>query len=323
MVVGYEVTCRLGRELGTDAYHRGFHNTGTAGIFGAVAAIAVLKRLSPDTIEAAFGLAGSKAAGSMQYLDNGSWNKRLHPGFAVHDAFLCVALAESGVVGASRIIEGEHGFLHAYSPASKDYLRLTAGLGSEWQFLQCSVKPFPSCRMTHTFIEMADNARQARAVRSADVSAIKLRLPPTNMLLIGDPTPNKIHPQNHIDAQFSVYFQVGNALLYGANTGITAYQRLQDPEIYSLSNITTVTGDPALQVFAGAMRIEWADGQVDEAEMHHPLGEVQHPYTRERVEEKYLSLVEPVFHGDRARDIIALVDDIEAHHLSDLVALLR
>lgn len=73
VAVGYEITCRIGRELGFEAYHRGFHNTGTAGIFGAVAAISVLKNLPATTIEMAFGLAGSKAAGSMQYLDNGSW----------------------------------------------------------------------------------------------------------------------------------------------------------------------------------------------------------------------------------------------------------
>lgn len=73
VAVGYEITCRVGRELGFEAYHRGFHNTGTAGIFGAVAAIAVLKHLPADKIEMAWGLAGSKAAGSMQYLDNGSW----------------------------------------------------------------------------------------------------------------------------------------------------------------------------------------------------------------------------------------------------------
>ena len=73
VAVGYEITCRVGRELGFEAYHRGFHNTSTAGIFGAVAAIASLKRIPAKTIEMAFGLAGSKAAGSMQYLDNGSW----------------------------------------------------------------------------------------------------------------------------------------------------------------------------------------------------------------------------------------------------------
>jgi 2-methylcitrate dehydratase PrpD len=80
--VGYEVTCPIGRALGEVASSRVFHSTVTAGIFETVATIAKIKGLSPSVIETAFGLAGSKAAGSMQHLDNRSWNKRLHPGFA-------------------------------------------------------------------------------------------------------------------------------------------------------------------------------------------------------------------------------------------------
>ena len=113
--VAYEVTCRLSREIGTYSYDRGFHNTGTAGIFGAVAAISVLKKLPAEKVEMAFGIAGSKAAGSLQFLENGSWNKRLNPGFAVHDAFMCVGLAEASVIGATKIFEGKMGFLKGYS----------------------------------------------------------------------------------------------------------------------------------------------------------------------------------------------------------------
>ncbi len=147
------------------------HNTSTAGIFGAVAAIAVLKKLPSTTIGMAFGLAGSKAAGSMQYLENGSWNKRLHPGFAVHDAFVCVALAESGVIGATKALEGKLGFLQAYSPkAEKNLGLLTQNLGSEWTFLKSSLKPYPACRMTHGFIEMAGDMGQQEQQHEAELS---------------------------------------------------------------------------------------------------------------------------------------------------------
>lgn len=57
--IGYEITCRLGRELSYSAYSRGFHNTSTAGIFGAVATIAILRNLPTSIITNAFGLAGS------------------------------------------------------------------------------------------------------------------------------------------------------------------------------------------------------------------------------------------------------------------------
>ncbi|KAI7363643.1 hypothetical protein KC328_g18885, partial [Hortaea werneckii] len=80
IALGYETTSLIGRELGFAAYKRGFHNTSVAGIFGAIATLANLFQLTPTETIAAFGLAGSRAAGSMQYLANGAWNKRLHPG---------------------------------------------------------------------------------------------------------------------------------------------------------------------------------------------------------------------------------------------------
>ncbi|KAI7254716.1 hypothetical protein KC345_g11229, partial [Hortaea werneckii] len=97
IALGYETTSLIGRELGYAAYKRGFHNTSTAGIFGAIATLSRLLQLSHAETVAAFGLAGSRAAGSMQYLANGAWNKRLHPGFAVHDAWMCVEMARAGV----------------------------------------------------------------------------------------------------------------------------------------------------------------------------------------------------------------------------------
>ncbi|GAB7358719.1 hypothetical protein MBLNU230_g3948t1 [Neophaeotheca triangularis] len=325
VAVGYEVTCRLGRELGYGAYSRGFHNTGTAGVFGAVAAIAVVRGLGMEIVEAAFGLAGSKAAGSMQYLDNGSWNKRLHPGFAVHDGFVCVGLAEAGVVGATRALEGKHGFLQAYSPSGDvDLARLTGGLGRDWEFLKSSLKPWSACRMTHGFIEMAGKFCSRRdGVASKDIRAVTLWLSPSNFLLVGDPIPNKIRPSNVIDAQFSAYFQVANALLYGSSTGLEAYRKLSDSSIQEVCAKTNVEQDVGMVGFSCKIRVEWVDGAVDEEVMQYPLGEEQHPFTRDRVDEKFLSLATPVYGDEKARKVIELVDGLESHSVEQLLNLIQ
>lgn len=327
IAVGYEVTCRIGRELGYEAYSQGMHNTSTAGIFGAVAAIAVLKGLSADLIEMAFGLAGSKAAGSMQYLDNGSWNKRLHPGFAVHDAFVCVSLAEAGVIGATKIIEGKMGFLHAYSPnEEKDLQRLTEDLGSHWEWLRSSLKPYPACRMTHAFIEIAGNLHNAHnsgQVAPSDIDNIVLTMTSANFSLVGDPTPNKIHPENVIDAQFSAYYQVANALLYGSATGMQAYHKLEDSTIHSLCDKISVNKDESIKQFGAKLQITWADGRSETIEQAFPLGEEQHPFTRDRVDEKFLSLAAPVYGKGKAAEIIKLIDTMEQHSVDDLLVKLR
>ncbi|KAI9655530.1 MAG: hypothetical protein M1821_005323 [Bathelium mastoideum] len=320
VAVGYEVTCRLGRELGYEAYSQGMHNTATAGIFGAVAALAVLKKLKSEVVEMAFGFAGSKASGSMQFLFNGSHNKRLHAGFAVHDAFICVALAEAGALGATRIIEGNFGFLNAYSPnPNKDLRRLTEGLGTQWEWLASALKPYPACRMTHGFIEMAgDLANNSKK----EVTSITCALSPSNFSVVGQHTPNKVHPENVVDAQFSAYFQTAYAWTYGSNTGVAAYNRLKDSKIHNLCERITCIEDSSLVGFGSWMKVKFVDGSETQRNTPFPLGEVEHPYTRDRVDQKFFSLATQVYGEDNAIHIRDVVDNIEKHTVIELMDLL-
>lgn len=321
VAVGYEITCRLGRELSYSAYARGFHNTSTAGVFGAVGTISVLKRLPASTVANAFGLAGSRAAGSMQYLDNGSHNKRLHPGFACHDAFVCVALAEAGVVGATRILEGKMGFLNAYSPdPDKDLNRLVAKLGNEWTYLDTALKPYPACRMTHGAIEMADILSQKRQKAGKkdkkamvdDIKAITVFLRTANNSLVGDPLPNKVHAKCEVDGQFSAYYQTAHSYLYGSTSGVLAYekQRLEDADLHALCDKITVVvddADPELAGMGSKLTIDYKDGTKEQLSRPFPMGENQHPFTKDKVEEKFRGCFGPVFGEERSTKMIATV----------------
>ncbi|KAM5349941.1 hypothetical protein ACJ41O_006446 [Fusarium nematophilum] len=321
VAVGYEVICRLGRELGNDAYARGFHNTATAGIFGAVAAIAVLKRLSASTIEHAFGLALSKAAGSMQYLENGSWNKRLHPGFAVHDAFVSVALAEAGVRGAAKSIEGKLGLLHAYSPRTEhDLVRLSADLGTRWDFLETALKPYPACRMTHGLIE--HGARLGAASKHREVEKMTVSLSPANHIVVGAHEPNKVHPNNVVDAQFSAYFQLAYAWLYGSETGIQFRDKLDDPAIHDMADKIECITDTRVKSMGSKLRAQFADGGLEELDIPYPLGEPEHPLGQDMVVSKYLSLVSPVIGPDKAQSVKEVVDGLEHRSVVELLNLI-
>ena len=322
LAVGYEVTCRLGTALSDKSYARGFHNTGTAGIFGAVAAICKLRNLEPKAIEMAFGIAGSKAAGSMQYLENGSWNKRLHPGFAAHDAFTCVALAEAGVIGALKIFEGELGFLHAYTTnESIDYASLTHDLGLEWVFMSTALKPFPGCRMTHTAIEIAGKLRDTNRP-AQEIDHITIYIKPECYLLVGNPIPNKIHPENEVDAQFSIYYQTAVALLDGSNTGYRAYSRLQDRDVHDLLDKITVEKDSSFKSMETRITIKWTDGKESTEFMEAPLGEESNPFSREKIMEKYMSLVSPICGEQRATQIVEVIDNVQRVKVVELMLLL-
>ncbi len=146
IVAGYELQIRLSLALvPKDHYDRGFHPTATCGTFGAAAAAARAMGLDADAIASAFGICGSQAAGSMQFLEDGAWNKRYHVGNAASNGVMAATLAAEGYQGASDPIEGKAGFLHAYAP-NPDPARAIANLGDEWETLSLAVKPYPSCR---------------------------------------------------------------------------------------------------------------------------------------------------------------------------------
>lgn len=341
IILSYEVTIRLGIALSSASYTRGFHMTSTAGIFGAVAAICNLRKCSAKVLENAWGLAGSKAAGSMQYLSNGSHNKRLHPGFAAHDAFMCVALAEAGVSGADKIIEGELGLFQAYTDRDREdveWRRITKDLGTKWEFSKSALKPFAGCRMTHGFIELADSlGKKFRSGVWSDrevkgIKKIRCSMPKNNMILIGQRTPNKVHPENMVDAQFSCYFQVANAFLYGMSHDMAAYDRLKDEKIWEMCEKVDCVVDASMKDMGCRVDAFFEDenGEVADIvrrEILEPLGERSHPFVREGVESKFLGLMSPIYGEERSREVMKYVEiltsdgkDANIKGLLDLVA---
>ena len=306
LAVGYEAACRVAAALGPASYDRGFHTTAIAGIFGAVAATARLRGLGAEATLAAFGLALSKAAGSMQYLANGSWNKRLHPGFVAHDALLCVELAQAGVIGAAEPLEGRYGLLHSYTDDA-DAVQLTAGLGSTWLLLQTAVKPYPSCRWTHGAIDAALSLRSEVPARQRPDAHISVRLNPTAYTIVGEPQPQKIKPANTVDAQYSVYFQVAAAWLDG-HVDWSTYDHLTDPAITTLSAHIDVEKDNHVTRNGSTVTIDVA-GETLCKTIDAALGESANWISDDRLRDKFERHAGRIYGSQHAQAIAAAVLD--------------
>ncbi|KAK5065029.1 hypothetical protein LTR84_000864 [Exophiala bonariae] len=321
LAVGYELTCRLGVAVGSTGYKRGFHNTSTCGIFGAVAAIGKLRKLDASTLQQAFGVALSMAAGSMQYLENGSWNKRLHPGLAAKSAFEAVIFAEAGVLGSALPIEGQFGFLHAYS-GDYDATKLVKGLGSEWSLLKTALKPYPACRMTHGMIELADQL--AEDTRDGDsVESIRVKISATCFPVVGEPTPNKIHPQNIVDAQFSVYYQIAVSFLYGSNLGWSVYDYLHDEKVKILSDKITVVVAEVPNPTATTLSVTKTNGDFSEASSEILLWEEERPVTWSSLERKFKGLTSGLLDGKRIDGIIDWTKHLSDQTIDNLMLQVR
>src|SRR5262245_4154118 len=80
LAVGFEVSARIARTAVGLETVRGFHNPGTQGPFGAAAAVGKLYGLDAERLTDALGIAGSSAAGLLEFAWSGGDTKRLHLG---------------------------------------------------------------------------------------------------------------------------------------------------------------------------------------------------------------------------------------------------
>ena len=314
IVAGYEVCCRLGNALDpTKHYARGFHPTATAGTFGAAAAAAKLLGLDASGIETAFGVSGSQAAGSLQFLVNGAWNKRWQVGAAAMNGVFAASLARNGFKSATQPIEGKHGLLVGYSDEA-EACKAVAGLGTVWETMKIGMKPYPSCRYTHAPLDGLIAIARKEKLTGKDIAAVTIGLHRNGITLTGEPLPEKRRVRTVVDGQFSMPFTAAVALDQGS-FGWDDYKRIGDPTLDALCDRIDVVRDESLEglahPFGGTVRIKTRDGRVIERRIPDPSGEPATFPDAAAVRAKFMALAEPVL-GAGADDLADALETLDA-----------
>lgn len=329
VTLGYEVTIRLGKAvIPGEHYARGFHPTGTCGAFGATMAVARILGLDETQTRSSFGIVGSQTAGSMEFLADGAWTKRLHPGWAAHSGFLAALLAQNGFSGPHDQLGGRDGFLHAYSNGGK-IERLTESFAEPWEIMRTSVKPHACCRYNQAAIDAALQLRHAQQPDPAQIKKITVRMLKVALPIVCEPAEQKRHPRSVVDAQFSLPFAVAVALRNG-HASLEDYTAavIGDPQIQALMNKVEFTHDPELDrnfpvEWPAALSIEMNSGARYETTIRHPKGDPENPLTWGEMEEKFRTLTRPVYSTARQDTIVAAVKTLdEQQSLSGLLKLL-
>lgn len=296
IAAGYEVTMRAGAALDPkSAYRRGFHPTGVAGVFGATAAAGHVLGLGDGQLASALGIAGTMASGSLEYLSEGSWTKRLNPGWAAHSGIVAARLAEAGYRGPTTAFEGPLGFLHAYSDTGRPD-RLLADLGEPLQIMKVAIKPYACCRYVHALIDATLALRTEHDIAADQVEHVDLGVLSMATDLVSHPIERKRNPQSIVDAQFSAPYAAAIALITGgAGKAQFTEELIAMPEIRRLMAATDCHTDAALDAtypegMPGSVRLRLRDGRVVEARVDFPLGEPENPLSRAELVTRFVEL---------------------------------
>ena len=248
VVAGFEAAARIAMAAQPkEQYALGFHPTQTCGVFGAAITAAKLFGLTEEQTLAAVGITGSMAAGSMEFLAEGAWTKRIHPGLAAQNGIQAALLAAEGFTGPRRILEGRDGFLHAYSrnPVPE---RLTAGLGESYEILHTAVKPHSCCRYMQGPIDAILEIVRENHLAEGDIAKIEIAILEAGWNIVCEPRAQKYNPQSVVDAQFSMPFGAAVAVLHGA-AGLDQFtlDQILSPDVAKVMAKVTLVKDPTIE----------------------------------------------------------------------------
>src|SRR6202023_1297925 len=156
LAVGIETMCRLSLVVPKAVHRAGFHPTAIFGVMGAAAGVSAALGLERAQIVDALGIAGSMAGGIIEYLAEGAWTKRLHPGWAAQSGLRAALLGRANFVGPRTVFEGTHGLFHGFAHTNEgDYAALVGDFGERWVTETLAFKPYPCGTMIHPYIDCA------------------------------------------------------------------------------------------------------------------------------------------------------------------------
>jgi 2-methylcitrate dehydratase PrpD len=267
-VAGVEAAARLGI-VAKGAFHQvGFHPTGVVGAFACALAAGKLLGLTEAQLVMAQGIVLSAASGIQEFLEDGAWTKRFHPGWAANAGITAAALAQQGFVGPRRAYEGRFGLYASHLQERwepRDLPLATEALGEVWEVMQVAVKPFPACHFTHACADAAIMLKREHRLDPAAIEKVTALVPAEVVKTVCEPVANKKRPANSYDAQFSIPFIVAAALLRGRFTlAELTPEAIADPQILALADRVEYEIDPGSgfpRYYSGELVVEMRDGR--------------------------------------------------------------
>ncbi len=298
-ILGVEVSCRIGNAVYPSHYDVGWHITGTAGVFGAAAAVGRSLGLTGGQMTWALGIAATQAAGLREMF--GTMCKPFHPGRAAQNGMTAAWLASQDFTSSERAIEAPRGFAQVLA-TERNLAAITDRLGETWEVMQNTYKPFACGIVIHPAIDGCIQLRDEYGLTGDEIDGIELAVHPLVLELTA-----KKDPQTGLEGKFSVYHSAAIAIIHGeAGEGGYRDATVRDPRVRALRDRVVAKVDTAIAEDAAHVAIRLKDGRRIEKRIAHAIGSLARPMSDAGLEAKFRGLAGGILSPSGIDALIAL-----------------
>jgi 2-methylcitrate dehydratase PrpD len=296
LVLGIDVSCRVGNAMYPEHYDRGWHITGSTGMLGAAAGCARLLKLDTQKTAMALGIAASQPVGMREQF--GTMTKPFHPGAAARAGLMSALLASQGFTASHKALEAPRGFMQTVS-TKNDWNEITSELGQRFEISFNSYKPFACGIVIHPSIDACAQLR-GQGVTPEQVERIELKVHSLVLELTG-----KKEPADGLQAKFSVYHGCAAGLTFGR----AAEEEFSDDivnraDMVALRRKVVATVDDSISEASADVTAVLKDGRRVHVFVEHAIGSLQNPMTDGNLEAKFHGLSDAVLGAAQTSELI-------------------
>jgi len=297
LVLGIDVSCRVGNAMYPDHYDRGWHITGSTGTVGAAAGCARLLGLDAARTAMALGIAASQPIGVREQF--GTMTKPFHPGAAARAGLMAALMAKHGYTASARALEAPRGMMQTIS-TKNDWAEITGELGQRFEIGFNTYKPFACGIVIHPSIDACAQLR-AMGVQPSQVERIELKVHSLVLELTG-----KKEPADGLQAKFSVYHGCAAGLTFGrAAEEEFADDIVNRADMVALRRKVVATVDDAIDEASADVTAVLTDGRRLHVFVEHVIGSLANPMTDAQLEAKFHGMADAVLGASRCSELIA------------------
>lgn len=307
LALGFELSGRLNRAAVGLESTRGFHNPGVQGPFGAAAAVGKLLGLDAQTLASALGLAGSCAAGLLEFAWAGDDTKRIHLGRAGSLGLESALLAQKGLHGPLTVIEGRYGYFNAFSEPT-DIARLTDGLGKKWIIQPASHKAFATHVTHQAVVQAIQDMKRDHQIDPGAITQVRIR---GSHRILEDRHCVR-DPKTVMGGQYSLPFTAAVALTRDMSDPLVYDQAaIDDALVRKLAQTMEIVIDPDLhELFPAELTIACGGKTFSKLTSAHK-GSPHNPLSWEDACEKFTRYTRKLIGEPQATAIMQAVADLE------------
>lgn len=315
IVAGWEVSVRLGLASRGRLHDVGYHGTGIVSCFAAACVAGKLMGCSAEALADALGICGSQAAAIQEFNQDGNWTKKIHPGWACHGAIYALNLAREGFTGSKKVFEGKFGVWMTHCGGTDGLEEEFSNLGTVWHTKEITVKLYPVCHMTHSFIDCMFKLMNENGFDAEDIDYAECRIEKKCYPIVCVPREEKIRPTTDNMMRFSLPYVLSvAAVTHRMGMAEIDVKYASDPGIIDLmERIECVEDDTKKNpgFFPGYVTVRLKDGRELVMDQRFETGTPMNPLNREAVGKKFVYNLSPFYSEKQTARISDVIENFE------------